>query len=88
MVLKPLTSSQKKVIYHTALALVVADMEEQVIKPMTLKEGKPFEKGDFSKIYFKKVPQVAQAQRALKKAIEQAQKDIAASMKRKGDQDD
>tara|TARA_R110002126_G_scaffold220423_6_gene365808 strand:- start:3026 stop:3283 length:258 start_codon:yes stop_codon:yes gene_type:complete len=84
MTLKPLTAAQKKAIYHVALALVVADMEENVIKPMTLKEGKPFIKGEFSKIYFKKVPQVGQAERAFKNAVAQAQRDIAASLKHKG----
>lgn len=84
MAVKPLTSAQKKVIYHTALALVVADMEENVIKPMNLKEGKPFNKGDFSKMYFDKVPQVGQAERALNKAVVQARRDIAASLKHKG----
>lgn len=84
MAMKPLTSAQKKAIYHVALALVVADMEEQVIKPMTLEEGKPFKKGDFSKVYFRKVPQVGQAERALKKAVAAAQRDIAISFKHKG----
>jgi hypothetical protein len=78
--LKLLTAAQKKVIYHLALAFVVADMEEKVIKPMTLKEGKPFKEGDFCKIYFNKVPQVRQVERAFKKAIVQARCDIQASL--------
>ncbi|TVP08641.1 hypothetical protein [Shewanella sp. KCT] len=84
MAVKPLTADQKKILYHVALGLVVADLEQQVIKPMVLKEGKPFKNGDFRKSYFKKVPQVAQAERALQKAMKQAQQDLAASFKHHG----
>ncbi|MEL4293010.1 hypothetical protein [Shewanella xiamenensis] len=81
MSVKPLTAGQKKVLYHLALALVTADLETQVIKPMKEKEGKRYTEGEFRKMYFAKVPQVAQAERALQKAMAQAQKDLAASMK-------
>ena len=84
MAVKPLTAAQKKVLYHAALALVVADLEEQVIKPRMNQEGKPFKKGDFRKSYFKKIPQVAQAERALQKAVQQAHQDLAASFKHHG----
>lgn len=80
MAVKPLTAGQKKVLYHLALALVAADLETNVIKPMKEKEGKRFVEGDFRKWYFAKLPQVAQAERALQKAMAQAQKDIKASM--------
>ena len=81
MAVKPLTAGQKNVLYHLALALVTADVENQVIKPMMEKEGKRYIEGEFRKMYFAKVPQVAQAERALQKAMAQAQKDLAASIK-------
>ena len=80
--LKPLTSVQKKVLRHLALALVVADMENQVIKPAMAKEGKPFKEGEFRRTYFKQLPQVAQAERAFNKAIQEASRDIKQSLER------
>ncbi|WP_345858709.1 hypothetical protein [Shewanella algae] len=87
MAQKPLTAAQKKVLYHLALALRVMDIEEKVLKPGLEKDGKPFKPGEFSRMYFEKVPEVAQVERAFKKAAAQADRDLAASFKR-GNQDD
>ena len=81
MAVKPLTAGQKNVLYNLALSLVAANLEREVLKPMMEKEGKWYLEGEFRKMYFAKVPQVAQAERALQKAMAQAQKDIAASIK-------
>ncbi|QFU23744.1 hypothetical protein FM038_017250 [Shewanella eurypsychrophilus] len=76
MKVKPLNASQKKLLRHLALALATADLEAKVLKPRCEAEGKPFKDGDFSKIYFKKMPEVAQAERAFKKAVEEAWGDL------------
>ncbi|MCG9722123.1 hypothetical protein [Shewanella sp. Isolate7] len=73
MAVKPLTAAQKTAIYHVAVALVVGDMEQKVIKPSALKEGMPFKDGDFTKVYFRQDPKTAQAERELRKAIAKAQ---------------
>lgn len=76
MAVKPLNASQKKLLRHLALALATADLEAQVLKPRCESEGKPFKDGDFRKVYFKKMPEVAQAERAFKKAVEEAWADL------------
>lgn len=81
MAVKPLTAGQKKVLYHLALSLVAANLEREVLKPMMEKDGKKYIEGDFRKKYLAKMPQCAQAERALQKAMAQANTDIADSLK-------
>ena len=76
MAVKPLNASQKKLLRHLALALSVADLEDKVLKPSFEKEGKPFKDGDFRKHYFREIPEVAQAERAFIKAMEEARADL------------
>ncbi|MCU8078427.1 hypothetical protein ACROAH_14760 [Shewanella oncorhynchi] len=81
MAVKPLTAGQKNVLYNLALSLVAANLEREVLKPMMEKEGRQYVEGDFRKKYLAKMPQCAQAERALQKAMAQANTDIAASLK-------
>ncbi|WP_065204265.1 hypothetical protein [Shewanella woodyi] len=79
MTIKPLNASQKKLLRHLALALSVADLEDKVLKPSFQKEGKVYKDGDFRKHYFRKMPEVAQAERAFIKAMEAALRDLKSS---------
>ncbi|QSX32610.1 hypothetical protein JYB87_12710 [Shewanella avicenniae] len=81
MAVKPLNSSQKALLRNLALAMAVATLEKDVLKPSIEAEGKTFKDGEFRRRYFKNMPQVAQAERALGKALRQAYTELAAAMK-------
>nr|WP_067289844.1 hypothetical protein [Marinobacterium profundum] len=66
MAIKPLSASQKKVIRAFAEAVVVAEIDKNVDGCEGFKEH-----------YLRKRPEVAQAERAFQKAVQQVRKEFA-----------
>ncbi|AYV14340.1 hypothetical protein [Shewanella algae] len=83
MALKPLNASQKRLLHHLALSMAVANLEAEVLKPAVEKEGKKFSDGEFRRHFFKTMPEVGQAERAFKKAIQQAYEELSVAFKPK-----
>jgi hypothetical protein len=81
---KPYTYGEKQIFNRLALALLAAEIETNVIKPMAEKEtGKPYEqKGGYLDIYLNSEPNVKRAWETLQSQMQTVRKNYVAHAKK------